>query len=186
MYNLVKRQAEVEIVPLAQGEGMGVITYSPLASGLLSGKFSGGARPEGARLVQNRMHSTRYGSPDYHAVADRVAAYARERGLHPATLAVAWIMHQPGITAPIIGARSVEQLEPSLAAADLEMAPEWLAEVSAMSPEPPPATDRSEERLGIFYTGAKSYAPRSSVSFPLLAGRRPGRPTRRPGPAVRS
>ena len=156
MYSLVKRQAEVEIFPLAESERLGVISYSPLGSGLLSGKFSDGAQPDGARLVKNQMHRARYSSETLHEVADRLASYARHRGMHPATLAVAWVMGHPAITAPIIGARNVEQLEASLAAGDLKMTPEWRAEISALSPEPPPATDRSEERLGVFYKGAKA------------------------------
>jgi aryl-alcohol dehydrogenase-like predicted oxidoreductase len=156
MYSLVKRQAEVEILPLAQAEGLAVTPYSPLGSGLLSGKFSGGGQPHVARLVNNEMHRTRYSNPTYHDVAETFTAYAREKGIHPATLAVAWVMSNPAITAPIIGSRNVEQLEASLAAADVAMTPEWRAEISALSPEPPPATDRSEERVGIAYKGAKA------------------------------
>jgi aryl-alcohol dehydrogenase-like predicted oxidoreductase len=155
MYNLVKRQAEAEILPLAQSEGLGVISYSPLGSGLLSGKFSGGAQPAGSRLVQNPMHRTRYGDPAYHEVAERFTSYAAEKGLHPATLAIAWVMTHPAMTAPIVGARNPEQLEAALAAAHVPMTPEWRAEISALSPEPPPATDRSEERQGVFYKGAR-------------------------------
>jgi aryl-alcohol dehydrogenase-like predicted oxidoreductase len=80
--------------------------------------------------------------------AERVTAHARKRGLAPATLAVAWVMSHPTITAPIIGARSVEQLQGSLAALDVKMTPEWRVEVSALSIEPPPATDRLEEKFG--------------------------------------
>jgi aryl-alcohol dehydrogenase-like predicted oxidoreductase len=155
MYNLVKRQAEAEILPMAQSEGLGVTSYSPLGSGLLTGKFSGGAQPAGSRLVQNQMHKTRYGNPAYHEVADKFASYARDKGVHPVTLAIAWVMTHPAMTAPIIGARHLEQLEPALGAADVQMTSEWRSEISALSPEPPPATDRSEERLGIFYKGAK-------------------------------
>jgi aryl-alcohol dehydrogenase-like predicted oxidoreductase len=156
MYSLVKRQAEVEILPLALSEGLGVIPYSPLGSGLLSGKYTAGAQPPVARLVQNQMHRTRYGDPAYHEIAGKFTDYAREKGVHPVTLAVAWVMGHPAITAPIIGARSLEQLEASLAAADLDMTGEWRAEIAALSPEPPPATDRSEERQGVLYKGAKA------------------------------
>ena len=155
MYSLVKRQAEVEILPLAQAERMGVISYSPLGSGLLSGKYGKAAQPERGRLVENRMHRTRYSDPEYLDVVERFTAHARARGLHPATLAVAWAMSHPALTAPIIGARNPEQLEALLKAAEVAMTPEWRAEISALSPEPPPATDRSEERLGIVYLGAK-------------------------------
>jgi aryl-alcohol dehydrogenase-like predicted oxidoreductase len=156
MYNLVKRQAEVEILPLAESEQVGVISYSPLGSGLLSGKYGKTAQPEQGRLVENRMHRTRYSDPAYLDVAERFTAYAEARGIHPATLAIAWVMSHPALTAPIIGARNLEQLEPLLVAADVAMTPEWRAEISALSPEPPPATDRSEERLGILYQGAQA------------------------------
>jgi len=155
MYNLVKRQAEVEILPLAQAEQVGVISYSPLGGGLLSGKFGKTRRPESGRLVENEMYMRRYGDPAYYGIAERFAAHAEERGVHPASLAVAWVMTHPALTAPIIGARNVEQLEAALAALDVDMTPEWRAEVSALSIEPPSATDRSEEKNGVFYQGAQ-------------------------------
>jgi aryl-alcohol dehydrogenase-like predicted oxidoreductase len=156
MYNLVKRQAEVEILPLARAERLGVISYSPLGGGLLTGKYSPTRRPEQGRLVENPVYVKRYGAPTYYQVAERFTAHAKERGLHPATLAVAWVMTHPAITAPIIGARNLAQLEASLAAVDVLMTAEWYAEISALSIEPPPATDRSEEKSGVFYRGGKS------------------------------
>jgi aryl-alcohol dehydrogenase-like predicted oxidoreductase len=155
MYNLAKRQAEVEILPLAQAEQLGVTPYSPLGGGLLTGKYGKDRRPESGRLVENEMYMKRYGLEQYYGTAERFTAHAQERGVHPATLAVAWVMSHPGVTAPIIGARSLEQLEGSLAAVDVEMTPEWRAEISALSIEPPPATDRLEEKSGIVYQGAK-------------------------------
>ncbi len=155
MYNLVKRQAEVEILPLAQAERLGVVTYSPLGGGLLSGKYGVGRKPEHGRLVENEMYVKRYGEAAYYEIAERFVAHAQERGLHPATLAVAWVMAHPAVTAPIIGARNVEQLEASLAAVDVPMTSEWRAEIAALSVEPPPATDRLEERKGIIYQGVK-------------------------------
>lgn len=146
MYNLTKRQAEVEILPFALAEQIGVIPYSPLGGGLLSGKYSTSARPEAGRLVQNKMYAKRYAEDLYYEVAERFTAYAQQRGIHPATLAVAWVMHHPAITAPIIGARSVTQLAASLDAINVAMTPEWRAEISALSYEPPPATDRTDER----------------------------------------
>jgi len=155
MYNLTKRQAEVEILPLAQAEQMGVISYSPLGGGLLTGKYGAARRPERGRLVENPLYMRRYGDPMYYEIAERFTAHAQERGVHPATLAIAWVMSHPAITAPIIGARNLEQLEGSLGALDVEMTPEWRAEISALSIEPPPATDRSEERAGITYMSRK-------------------------------
>jgi aryl-alcohol dehydrogenase-like predicted oxidoreductase len=156
MYNLVKRQAEVEILPLAAAEEIGVISYSPLGAGLLTGKYTTSAKPETGRLVQNEMYTKRYAPPEYYEVAERFAQHAREKGLHPATLAIAWVGSHPALTAPIIGARNVEQLEASLAALDVDMTPEWRAEISALSIEPPPATDRLEVQSGIQYAGARA------------------------------
>lgn len=146
MYNLTKRQAEVEILPFALSENVGVISYSPLGGGLLSGKYGASVRPTGARLVQNQMYAKRYAEEFYYETAERFTAYAQEKGLHPATLAVAWVMHHPAITAPIIGARNVAQLAASLDAINVPMTPAWRAEISALSYEPPPATDRTDER----------------------------------------
>jgi len=146
MYNLTKRQAEVELLPLAQAEQIGVIPYSPLGGGLLTGKYGTSQRPAAGRLVENAMYQKRYGDEMHYAVAERFTHYAAERGYSPATLAVAWVMSHPAVTAPIIGARNLEQLDASLAAAEIEMTPAWRAEISALSVEPPPATDRSEER----------------------------------------
>jgi aryl-alcohol dehydrogenase-like predicted oxidoreductase len=145
MYSLVKRQAEVEILPLAAHEGLGVITYSPLGGGLLSGKYGRGKRPERGRLVDDDRYAARYGEAWAPETAGRFAEFARARGMHPVTLAVAWAAGHPAVTAPIIGARSVEQLAPALDALDLPMPPELRAEIAALSPAPPPATDRREE-----------------------------------------
>jgi len=155
MYNLVKRQAEVEILPLAQAERMGVITFSPLGGGLLTGKYSPTHRPEQGRLIEDTLYKTRYGDPTYYEIAERFAAHAKEHGVHPASLAVAWVTSHPAVTAPLIGARNVEQLDMSLAALDVPMTPQWRAEISALSIEPPPATDRSEEKNGVFYRGSQ-------------------------------
>jgi len=145
MYNLLKRQAEVEILPLAQAEQLAVLTYSPLAGGLLTGKYGVDKRPEGGRLVDNAMYKTRYGAPSYYQTAEALNVLAAEHGVHPATLAVAWVAAQPGVTAPIIGARNLRQLEASLAAADFALSRDLCARIGALSEAPPPATDRNEE-----------------------------------------
>lgn len=155
LYNLVKRQAEVEIFPLAQAEGLGVMTYNSLGGGLLTGKYGVTKRPKQGRLVENEMYQARYGDPTNFEIAERFAIHAKARGVHPATLALAWVMSHPAVTAPIIGARNVKQLEASLAALEVAMTPAWREEISALSIEPPPATNRSEEKAGIVYKGAK-------------------------------
>ena len=144
MYNLVRRQAEVEILPLAEAQKMGVVTYSPLGGGLLTGKYGTGKRPESGRLVENARYADRYGLQTDYATADRFTAFAQEIGVTPATLAVAWAMSHPAVTAPIIGARNLAQLEDSLTALNVEMTGELREKISALSPAPPPATDRTE------------------------------------------
>jgi len=146
MYNLVKRQAEVEILPMAQSENLGVISYSPLGGGLLTGKYGPQQRPASGRLIESKMYQNRYGEAWMYEVAQKFTHFARERGFHPAGLAVAWVAGHPAITAPILGARNLAQLEDSLKALEIPMTPELRSEISALSPEPPPATDRSEER----------------------------------------
>jgi aryl-alcohol dehydrogenase-like predicted oxidoreductase len=150
MYNLVKRQAETEILPFAASEQIGVISYSPLGAGLLTGKYGMNKRPEQGRLVEEKRYTDRYADEMNFVVADRFHAYAAEHGIHAATLAVAWVMSNPAITAPIIGARNVEQLEYSLAALDVEMTPEWRKEISSLSVTPAPATDRGETLLSMW------------------------------------
>lgn len=146
MYNLVKRQAEVELLPMAQAENLAVIPYNAMGGGLLTGKYGTSQQPESGRLIDNTVYKNRYGDAWLYEVAEKFTSFARERGYDPASLAVAWVASHPAITAPIIGARHVAQLEGSLKAADISMTPELRAEISALSPEPPLATDRTEER----------------------------------------
>jgi aryl-alcohol dehydrogenase-like predicted oxidoreductase len=92
------------------------------------------------------MYQVRYADDWIYQVAGDFSELARERGYAPASLAVAWVGSHPAITAPIIGARNLDQLEGSLGALEIDMTPELRAEISALSPKPPPATDRNEER----------------------------------------
>jgi aryl-alcohol dehydrogenase-like predicted oxidoreductase len=144
MYNLAKRQAEVEILPMAQAMGVGVCSYSPLAGGLLTGKYQS-ENVEG-RLKVNAAYKVRYGDASYYDIALRLSGLAKEIGHHPASVAVAWVASHPGITAPILGARSLGQLEPSLRSVDVPMTAELRERISQLSPPPPPANDRTEER----------------------------------------
>ena len=146
MYNLVKRQAEVELLPMANAENVSVIPYSPLGGGLLTGKYGVSQRPDSGRLVENSMYMSRYRENLYYQVAEAFSVFAKEGGYDPASLAVAWVGAHPAVTAPIIGARNLKQLAGSLGALDIDMTPDLYQAVSALSPEPPLATDRSEER----------------------------------------
>ncbi len=143
MYSLVKRQAEVEILPMCADQGINACTYSPLGGGLLTGKYvASGAT---GRLAEDDRYAARYGQPAMKQAAGWLAALAAEQGVNPATLAVAWVAAHEHRPQPILSARSAAQLAPSLAAMAYEMTPELYAEISSLMPAPPPATDRLEE-----------------------------------------
>ena len=145
MYNLVKRQVEVEILPMAQSLGLAVIPYSPTGGGLLTGKYGPDRKPEQGRLIDTKMYTVRYSDPRYLTIAGQLTALAAELGHAPATLAVAWVASHPGVTSVLIGGRNLEQLAPTLAANQLELDATTRARITALSPDPPPATDRNEE-----------------------------------------
>lgn len=145
MYNLVKRQAEVEILPMALSEKIGIIAYNPLGGGLLTGKYELPGQPGAGRLKDNQTYQSRYGDAWMHETAKRFAAFARAEGFTPASLAIAWVANHPAVTAPILGARSVAQIEDALRAAEIRMTPDLYDRIAALSPAPPPATDRSEK-----------------------------------------
>lgn len=143
MYNLVKRVAEVEILPMAAAEGLAVCPYSPIAAGLLTGKYS---RGEGGRITHHPMYRERYKNPEYHEVATRFTEYAEACGLAAAALAIAWVRSHPAVTSPIIGARNLDQLDTALASAEIELDREQRAEIAALAIEPPRATDREDPK----------------------------------------
>jgi len=118
MYSLVKRQAEVELFPMAQSERLGVTTYSPIAAGLLTGKYAANRPPSQGRIVDNKFYAARYDSADYLNVAEKFTTFCAGRDWSPATVAVAWAASHPAVTSAIIGARNISQLEPSLGALD--------------------------------------------------------------------
>lgn len=146
MYNLAKRTCEIEILPMAKERNLGVIPYSPLGGGLLTGKYSPDTKDPDGRLSTHKGYAKRYGRADYYELAGQFSDHAAQAGLHPATLAVAWVKAHPAVTAPIIGARNVEQLEASLAAADVDLTQQQWNELSELSGRPPLPTDRDEER----------------------------------------
>lgn len=143
MMNLVKRQVEVELLPMAQDQGIQVCAYSPLGGGLLTGKYaqSGGA----GRLASDPRYAARYGADGMSETAAGLARIAEREGLAAATLAVAWLRHHAPQVQPILSARSAQQLAPSLAGVEAHMSDTLYAEITALSPTPPPPTDRIEE-----------------------------------------
>ncbi|UWP92670.1 aldo/keto reductase [Aliiroseovarius crassostreae] len=144
MYSLVKRQAEVEILPMCAAEGILPLTYSPLGGGLLTGKYAEGGA---GRLTEDDDYAIRYGPGWMHRTAQGVSEIARSLGTHPATLAVAWAAAHPTRPAPILSARSAEQLGPSLDGLQYPMDEVLYARLSALTQSPPPATDRLEEHV---------------------------------------
>lgn len=143
MYSLVKRQAEVEILPMAQDMGMLCAPYSPLGGGLLTGKYANGGA---GRLTEDARYAARYRFDHLHDAARALSDIAAREGVHPATLAVAWAAAHETAPTPIISARSSTQLAPSLAALDYTMTPQLYAELATLIPAPPCATDRAEEQ----------------------------------------
>lgn len=144
MYSLVKRQAEVELLPMCADQGIAIAPYSPLGGGLLTGKYTSGMGS--GRLREDSRYAARYGQDHMHAAARGLAELAAARGCDPATLAVAWAAAHPSQPTPIISARNVDQLQPSLAALAFDMDADLYRAISALSPRPAPATDRLEEQ----------------------------------------
>ena len=142
MYNLVKRQAEVEILPMCADQGIACCTYSPLGGGLLTGKYQAG---DTGRLSEDDRYAARYSLPEMTSAAIGLLDIAQRAGVSPATLAVAWVAASDHRPHPILSARTVEQLAPSLAALDFEMSADLYGELSKLMRTPPPATDRIEE-----------------------------------------
>lgn len=153
MYNLVKRQCEVEILPMARSEGLAVCPYSPIAAGLLTGKYQ---RKEQGRIDVNPMYKERYKDPLYMEISTRFVRFAQERGYQPAALAVAWVTSHPDVTSAIIGARNAEQLEVALSSQAIVLNEAARDEITALSIEPPLATDRERGAFVPFPTPDKT------------------------------
>jgi aryl-alcohol dehydrogenase-like predicted oxidoreductase len=130
VYNLNNRMVELEVIPACAGYGMGLIPYSPVDGGMLAGaveKERNGRR--GGEWVTNRLERDRA----------KIAAYeelCRRIGHPPAQVALAWLLHQPAVTSPIVGPRTLAQLEDAVAATDIQLDPETLAALDKIFPGP--------------------------------------------------
>ncbi len=128
-YNLITRDLEREHVPVAKKFGLGIIPWSPLAGGFLSGKYRKGEKaPAGSRLDAPKFQARFPGMDNARnwAIIEALHAVATETGRTPAQIALAWLLHKPAVTSVIFGARTVAQLEDNLPAADTVLAPELL------------------------------------------------------------
>ena len=130
-YNLVYREEEREMIPLCVEEGVGVIPWSPLARGFLAGNRKRGNKTATVREETDAYaHGMYYSDADYDA-ADRVAEIAKARGAAPAQIALAWLLHKPGVTSPIIGATKLEHLDQAVAAMTIKLSDEEIRRLEA-------------------------------------------------------
>ena len=139
-YSLLNRTFEVGLAEIAIREQVGLLAYSPLAFGVLSGKYRGGAKPAGARLTLYSQFS-RYVGARAVAATEAYVAIAERHGLNPAQMALAFVTQQPFVTSNIIGATTLPQLESNLASMDLHLADDVLREIEAVhqnNPNPAP------------------------------------------------
>ena len=139
-YSLLNRSFEVGLAEIAHREQVGLLAYSPLGFGVLSGKYLDGAKPEGARLSLYENY-TRYSSPQAQAATYDYVRLAREHGLEPAQMALAYVTSRPFLTSNIIGATTLEQLANNLASAELTLSDEVLADIESIHtchPNPSP------------------------------------------------
>jgi aryl-alcohol dehydrogenase (NADP+) len=130
-YNLVFRQYERELFPLCLEEGIAVLPYNPLAGGVLSGKHNWNNAPaEGTRFAlgtAGNVYRDRYWHEHIFKTADEIAVLAKQAGVPMASMAVAWVLQHPAVTAPIVGASHPDQLEETLVAASLKLDPDLLS-----------------------------------------------------------
>jgi aryl-alcohol dehydrogenase (NADP+) len=123
-YNLVYREEEREMIPLCRAQGIGLIPWSPLARGFLAGNRKRGAKDATKREQHDEFgHGLYYTEADYQ-IADRVVEVAAKRGVLPIQVALAWVIQQPGISAPIVGASKLEQLDQLIDGLSMTLVPD--------------------------------------------------------------
>lgn len=139
-YNLLNRSFEIGLAEIAHRENVGLLAYSPLAFGVLSGKYLGGARPDGARISLFKRFS-RYLNPQAEAATAKYVALAQQHGLDPVQMALQYVTTRPFVTANIIGATSLAQLQTNIDSAGVTLSDEVLAGIEAIhvaQPNPAP------------------------------------------------
>jgi aryl-alcohol dehydrogenase (NADP+) len=132
-YNLLFREIERELLPLCAEEGIGVIPYAPIAGGFLSGKHRPGARTEGTRFTISANYGDRYWHDRQFETVEALRAVAEEAAMPLATLAMGWLLANPVVTAPIVGASRPEQLDDLVAAVDRPLGSELKAKLDAIA-----------------------------------------------------
>lgn len=139
-YSLTNRTYEIGLSELTLREGVGLLVYSPLSKGVLTGKYLGGAKPAGARFTLFERDSGRYNPPHAQEAIRRYIEVAKTHGLDPSQMALAFVNERPFVTANIIGATSLEQLKTDIASIDLELSPEVLEGIATIYREIPDPT----------------------------------------------
>ncbi len=133
-YSLVVRELEREHVPVCRARGIGILPYSPLAAGFLSGKYSkDSAPPEGSRLDKRRERLARFDNPRNWGILDAVRRVAEEVGTSASSVALAWLLARPAVTSVIFGARSLAQLEDNLKTVDVSLSADQIASLDKAS-----------------------------------------------------
>jgi aryl-alcohol dehydrogenase-like predicted oxidoreductase len=138
-YSLLNRTFEIGLSEICLREKVGLLPYSPLSMGVLSGKYLDGARPAGARFTLTNRNAARYNSPQVQPVVQAYVAVAKKHGLDPAQMALAFVNDRAFVTSNIIGATSMEQLRSDIASASLTLSDEVMAEIAAVyaaAPDP--------------------------------------------------
>lgn len=130
-YNLIYREEEREMIPLCHAEGVGIIPWSPLARGFLAGNRTRDTKGTTTRSQNDAFADEMYFAEADFAVVDAVVRLAELRGVLPAQIALAWLLHQTGLTAPIVGTTKLEQLEQLVAAVDIDLSAEERAHLEA-------------------------------------------------------
>lgn len=138
LYNLYERRAEMEVIPAAQEYGLGIIPWSPLHGGALGGVLK--KEVEGGRRSEGRAAGSMSG-PDVHAKIQAYEDLLDKHGLEPGEAALAWLLTRPGVTGPIVGPRTAEQLESALRAIELDLSEELLAGLDEIFPGPGPSPE---------------------------------------------
>jgi len=139
-YSLLNRTYETGLSEFSHREGVSLLAYSPLAMGLLSGKYMNGARPEGARLTLYTRFN-RYNSPQSLAATERYVTLARDHGLSPTHLALAWVNQQKSVASNLIGATNLTQLKENIDSVDISLTDDILKEIESIHtqwPNPAP------------------------------------------------
>jgi aryl-alcohol dehydrogenase-like predicted oxidoreductase len=123
-YNLTYREEEREMIPLCLSRGIGMVPWSPLARGFLTGKYARGQEGKGKRYEGDPRLKLFYFTEQDYTVVERLVEVAKEKGATPAQVALAWLLHRPGVASPIIGVTSVDQLNELIEAQSLKLSSE--------------------------------------------------------------